>query len=153
MPDGKTHYIYYKRGFMVSIPISILSSFYSVKLGLGYICGYGFGAVCDPDWDLVTANNAESRLLKIPILGHFLFGISSFYGSYFFRKHRGFWGHFPFISTAIRLIFVFAVPFIVGDSWGINFIGDGWWKFWAGFYSGLSQADAIHYYLDLTYGK
>jgi len=133
------------------VPEALLLLAYDAKFSFGTLVGYGFGSVCDPDWDLVTANNAESRLLKIPILGHFLFGISSFYGSYFFHKHRGFWSHFPVVSTIIRILFVFTIPFILLDYWGINLIGDGGYMFYLGFWSGLSQADGIHWFLDKFY--
>lgn len=89
---------------------------------------------------------------EIPILGHFMYGVSSTYGSFFRRHHRSFWTHFPIFSTAIRLLFVGFVPFILGDYYGINFIGNGWVMFHLGFWAGLSQADAIHYVLDKTMG-
>ena len=43
-------------------------------------------------------------------------------------------------------------PFLIMDGYGINFIGNGWHTFWLGFWVGLSQADGIHYYLDLQSG-
>lgn len=90
---------------------------------------------------------------ELPILGHVMYGISSTYGSIFRRHHRSFITHFPFVSTLIRLIFVFIIPFVIGDSYlQINFIGNGWLWFWVGIWIGLSQADSIHWYLDKTYG-
>jgi hypothetical protein len=122
------------------------------KLALGNAIGYLMGQFADPDWDLITANNSESRMInKLPILGNFMFGISSMYGSFFFHHHRSFWSHFPIISTIIRLVFIFIVPFIFLDSWEINLIGDGWWKLWIGVWIGLSQSDAVHYALDKFY--
>ena len=126
---------------------------YDFKFGIGNLAGYSVGRWIDPDWDLVTANNSESRMLReLPILGNFLFGISSWYGSYFFHNHKGFFSHFPIISTAIRLIFVGLVPFLICDSLGINLIGNGWHMFHLGFWAGLSQADSIHFWLDKNYG-
>jgi hypothetical protein len=88
---------------------------------------------------------------EIPVLGHLLYGVSSTYGSIFRRHHRSFLTHFPGISTIIRLIFVGFVPFLICDNLGINLIGNGWHMFWLGLWSGLSQADALHYWLDLNY--
>ena len=137
----------------MEIPLSLFLAFVDLQLSLGNLVGYTCGRWIDPDWDIFGSNNAEGRMVnEIPVLGHFLYGVSSTYGSIFRRKHRSFWTHFPGISTLIRLVFVGTVPFILGDYFGINFIGNGWHKFWIGFWVGLSQADGIHYWLDKTYG-
>lgn len=113
-----------------------------------------WGGGLTPDWDILGANNAEGRMInELPIIGHFLFGISSTYGSIFRRHHRSFITHFPFVSTFVRLLFILLFPFILGDYLGINFIGNGWHKFWIGFWVGLSQADGIHFWLDRTQGE
>lgn len=135
---------------MVEIPLSLLLAFVDWKFAIGNIVGYSCGRWIDPDWDIFGSNNAEGRMVnEIPILGHFLYGVSSTYGSIFRRKHRSIITHFPGLSTIVRLVFVLAVPFIVGDYVGINFIGNGWISFWVGLWTGLSQADAIHYLLDI----
>ena len=153
MPDGKTHYEAYKRGYVVEIPLSLALCFVDPKFALGNIVGYTFHRWCDNDWDLTTATASDGRAMReLPILGNFLFGISSTYSSFFRRTHRKVISHAPFISTAIRLFFVWLVPFIFLDSWGINLIGGGWHMFWVGWYFGQSSADAVHYYLDLTHG-
>lgn len=98
-------------------------------------------------------NNAEGRMVnELPGIGHILYGISSAYGSFFRKYHRSFITHFPVFSTAIRLLYVGFIPFILGDYYGINFIGNGWHMFHLGFWAGLSQADGIHWFLDKTYG-
>ena len=95
------------------------------------------------------ANGAEGRMVnEIPIFGHFLFGISSTYGSIFRKHHRSFWSHFPIVSTAIRLVFVGFVPFLIFNNFGISLVSNGWYKFHLGIWAGLSQADTIHYVLD-----
>lgn len=152
MPDGLKHYEYFKKGYFFEIPFSIFISLWDWKFAFGNLVGYSLGRWIDPDWDVLTANNSESRMIKeLPILGSFLFGISSTYGSLFYRRHRGFFSHFPVISTLIRLIFVFGIPFVILDEKGFNFIGNGWVWFWTGVWIGLSQADGIHWFLDLTY--
>jgi len=153
MPDGQIHYHYYMKGYRVTIPVALLLVGWDWKFSLGYLAGYSLGRWIDPDWDLMGTNNAEGRLVnELPVVGHYLFGKSSMYGSAFRKFHRSFITHFPGISTAIRLAFVGYEPFIIGDYFGINFIGDGWHKFWIGLWVGLSQADAIHWFLDKTYG-
>jgi len=153
MPDGVTHYKYFKRGYLVQIPLSVVMSFWDWKFALGNIVGYSFHRYCDNDLDLMGVNAAEGRQVnEIPILGNFMFGMSSIYGSFFRKHHRHWLTHFPFISTAIRLFFFFIFPFLIMDGYGINFIGNGWHTFWLGFWVGLSQADGIHYYLDLQSG-
>jgi hypothetical protein len=119
-------------------------------MGAGYMIGYSIHRWCDGDWDLMSVNSAEGRMVnEIPLLGHLLYGISSSYGSIFRKKHRSWATHWPLISTLIRLIFVFWLPFVLGDAYGINFVGDGWIWFWVYIWLGLSHADAIHLYHDL----
>src|SRR5690348_3635666 len=99
-------------------------------------------------------NNSEGRMVnEFPIFGHFLFGISSAYGSIFRRNHRSFITHFPIFSTAIRLLFVFFVPYIILKYWGINLMSDSISMIRFGFWIGLSQADTIHYFLDTISGE
>lgn len=153
MPAGDVHYKYFKKGYRVIIPLSVALVCADWKLALGHITGYSFHRWCDNDWDLTTATASDGRAMReLPLLGNFIFGISSTYSSFFRRTHRKIISHAPFLSTAIRLVFVFIVPFYFLDSWGINLIGNGWHLFWIGFYFGLSEADTLHYYLDLTYG-
>lgn len=153
MPSGEVHYKHYMRGYLFQIPLSMFLSVWDWKFALGNICGYTFHRYCDNDLDIMSVNNAEGRQVnEIPILGHFMFGISSTYGSIFRRKHRSFWTHFPFFSTIIRLFFFFIIPFILFDYFGVNLIGNGWHMFHLGFYTGLSQADAIHWWLDVKSG-
>lgn len=153
MPDGVTHFSYYKSGFRWAIPSSIVFTIGDWKFGIGNLVGYSLGRYLDPDLDLMGSSSCEGRIVnEIPIFGHLIFGATSAYGSFFRRHHRSFWTHFPGLSTLIRLLFVGFVPFIIGDYLAINFIGDGWWKFWMGILVGLSQADTIHAVLDKFYG-
>lgn len=153
MPDGATHYRYYKKGYPIMLPLSIILTLIDWKMGVGLVVGYSIHRYCDNDWDIMGTNNAEGRAVnELPILGHFIYGISSTYGSIFRRHHRSFITHFPFVSTVIRLIFVLSPIFIIGDYSGVNFIGDGWYKFWVCLWVGLSIADTIHWYLDKNFG-
>lgn len=142
------------RGYLIAIPVSVATMMYNFRGGLGYLVGYSLHRYVDNDWDIFGSNNAEGRLVnEIPILGHFLYGISSVYGSIFRRYHRSWITHWPGISTLIRLIFLFFIPFVVGDGYGINFIGGGWVWFWVGMWAGLSQADGTHLYHDIKNTK
>lgn len=153
MPSGEIHYKAFKKGYLIEIPLSVIMSFWDWKLGFGNIVGYSFHRYCDNDLDLMSVNSAEGRQVnELPILGNFMFGMSSIYGSFFRKHHRSVWTHFPYLSTAIRLFFFFLFPFLILDGYGINFIGNGWNMFWIGFYNGLSNADAIHWYLDVRSG-
>jgi len=147
---GPVHFKYYLKGYKYAIVVSALSALANWKFGIGYITGYTLGRWIDPDWDLMGTNNAEGRLVnELPLLGHLLYGLSSAYGSIFRKHHRSWMTHWPVISTLGRLIFIFFIPFVVGDGYGINFIGFGLVWFWLGLWMGLSQADAIHLYKDI----
>ena len=150
MSSGEIHYKYYMRGYREAIPLSIVFSFVSWKFGAGYISGYSLHRYVDNDWDLMGTSKSEGRMVnELPLLGHYLFGVSSMYGSAFRKWHRSIPTHVPVISTLGRLIVVFIAPFTYLDAWGINFIGNGWVWYWLGLWAGLSHADGIHYYLDL----
>jgi hypothetical protein len=154
MSDGKTHYKYYMRGYWVSVPISVATAFLDWRAGLGYLVGYSMHRYVDNDWDIFGSNNAEGRLVnEIPLLGHFLYGISSVYGSIFRKHHRSWMTHWPIVSTLGRLMFLLFIPLVVGDGYGINFIGNGWIWFWVGMWGGLSHADGIHFYHDIVNSK
>jgi hypothetical protein len=153
MPSGEIHYKYFMAGYFVELPLTALLLLWDWKFALGNIAGYSFHRYADNDLDIMGVNSAEGRQVnELPGIGYIMFGISSVYGSIFRRKHRSFWTHFPGISTLIRLIFFFGIPFFLLDRYGINLIGNGWHMFYIGFWSGLSQADTIHYVLDITKG-
>jgi hypothetical protein len=141
-------------GYRLVFPISVALSFLDWRIGIGYLMGYSLGRYVDPDWDLMSANSAEGRIVnEIPILGHFLYGISSSYGSLWRKCHRSVWTHYPILSTGIRLAFILWLPFMLGDAYGINFIGGGWIWFWISLWLGLSCADGLHLYFDFYPSK
>lgn len=153
MPSGEIHYRAFKKGYLIEIPLSVIMSFWDWRFGLGNIVGYSLHRYLDNDLDLMGVTAAEGRMVReLPILGNFMFGMSSIYGSFTRHNHRNFWTHFPFISTLIRLFFFFVFPFALLDAYGINLIGNGWHLFWIGLWGGLSHADGIHYFLDVKSG-
>lgn len=149
MPNGETHYKFYKVGFITAIPSTIyLTATISPSLGIGNIVGYICHRWIDNDWDVYGINEAESRAVnELWLLGYVLYGVSSSYGAMFRRKHRSFLSHFPLISTAIRLIFVFWWLPILYLNGSIDY---SFWhiQFYVGFLLGLSQADTYHYFAD-----
>ncbi len=152
MPSGDIHYHYYMKGYWVEIPATLSLALVDMQFALGNICGYSAGRYFDPDIDLMGCSACEGRLVnELPVIGHLLFGATSAYGSIFRGHHRSFITHFPVVSTLIRIIFVGFVPFLLCDNLGINLIGNGWHKFWLGFWAGLSTADFIHFWLDNNY--
>lgn len=148
MPSGVVHYKWFKRGYMFIVPSSLLLCFWDVRFGLGNLFGYSFHRYCDNDWDIMGVNEAEGRAVReLPVVGLYLFGVSSVYGAVFRKRHRKPETHWPYLSTIIRLLFVFAWPFITLYGYGINPLD--WYVFWLGFWNGLSLADGIHWALDM----
>lgn len=149
MPSGETHYKFFKAGYTIAIPASAYLLSLNPAVGMGWLLGYSFGRWIDPDLDQIGVTASEGRLVnEVKILGHVLYGISSVYGSIFRRKHRSFLTHFPFISTLIRLCFLFfwlPIPFYL-FVWDLH-----WWQihFTLGFFLGLSQADLQHFLADM----
>jgi uncharacterized metal-binding protein len=149
MPTGETHLKIWKVGTMVAIPTSIYLAITKQPLiGIGFGIGYLTGLFIDPDADEMGATSGEGRMVKIPILGWIMYGISSVYGAIFRRHHRSFLTHFPFVSTAIRLLFFF---FWIPILYYFNLLHWQPWHltFYLWFWIGLSCADALHWMADM----
>lgn len=117
MPDGRTHYNNWTISWVWIVVLVILVTafqYYFVAIGIAF--GYFLGRWIDPDLDQLALTNAESRMMhEIPMLG-MLFVASWFPYAYLARLvggHRSFWTHFPVVSTAIRIIYMAVVSFIM----------------------------------------
>lgn len=149
MPAGYVHHAIWKICWIFVLPGVIYLGIAKDPIsGVAFGIGYFFGNFCDPDWDEMSATGSEGRMVKIPILGWILYGISSVYGAIFRRHHRSFQTHFPLFSTAIRLLFIFFwIPFL----YYFKIIR---WEAWQGvfylwFWLGLSFGDFLHWGADM----
>lgn len=138
MPSGKTHYELWKVGWTI-VP-AVFMACPTNWSAVGSIIGYGLiGQFVDPDLDLVGITSAEGRMMrKLPLIGGLFVAYWTFYGFLFRGKHRSFWTHSLFVSTAIRFLYMF---------WFFWYLG--WWSPWlvefmTGVYFGMSTSDAIH---------
>ncbi len=151
MPSGRIHYRFFKLGYLVQIPTSIYLFTLNPVVGIGYFLGYSFHRWMDNDMDLMNAGSADGRMVnEIPILGYFLFGISSIYGAIFRRKHRSLLTHLPVLSSFIRMLFFYWWILLLYYFKVIQF---QYWHFEL-FYSylwSISIADGIHYFADLVW--
>ncbi len=149
MPDGTVHRNLYKAGWIIELPQLAYLATQSPTFAAGHFCGYVIHSICDNDWDIQGVSVSESTAVnKLPILGYFIFGISSIYGAIFRRFHRSFITHFPGISTIIRLYFLigweitllYVYEIIEYQTWHFVFL--------FGLWLGTSQGDLIHYLAD-----
>jgi uncharacterized metal-binding protein len=113
-------------------------------MGIGMFVGYELGRWIDPDMDQIGITSSEGRVVNdFKILGYFIIGYTTIYGAIFRRYHRSFITHFPGVSTAIRLVYLF---------WWLYFTIDILYDYQImvgiGVWAGLSIADLIHYVLD-----
>ncbi len=148
MPQGFVHYRLFRVCYLIEIPEVFYLLLLNPTFAIAHFIGYSFHRYCDNDWDILGTNKAESRAIhELSILGYLLYGVSSIYGAIFMRKHRSFVTHFPLVSTAIRLLFLFWwLPILIFiNHWQIA----KWqWIALLGFWIGLSQADMIHWMAD-----
>ena len=117
---------------------------------VGILLGYELGAYVDPDWDLMGTSASEGRVVNnLPIIGHFIFGLSSIYGSIFRKYHRSFITHFPGVSTSLRHLLLFGQGYfeIYRSSRDLAWLI----MTFIGVFIGNSVSDAIHWYLDMKY--
>ena len=152
-----THERFRVLGRKVVIPISIITPiilsplplrmYGEVFIGLGIFVGYEMGKYVTPDADIMGTTSAEGWLVnEIPVVGHFVFGILSAYGSIFRRKHRQPITHMPFMSTSIRYLFLFWWPILEIYRSNLDW---AWLIFlFIGMFIGTSIADGIHAFLD-----
>jgi len=161
MPDGRTHHAIWKKAW----PAAILVSAAAVTLTRDPILaasipiGYFLGRYLSPDLDLVGINDDEARAMReLKIFGAFFAAYFLVY-AYLMRfvgigrkGHRNFFSHFPIVSTAIRLAWVLAIPAAV--IWWYRIEPQTWW--WitlVGIFSGLTLADTMHWFADVTEHK
>lgn len=149
MPSGEVHYKFYNAGFLLEIPTFIYVATLNPIVGVGHFVGYFSHRWVDNDWDILSVNKSESRAIKeLKLFGYIVFMISSLYGAIFRRKHRSFITHFPVISTAVRMCFLFFwIPILI--HYGYMDLSPTLLKFFLGFLMGLSQADAQHFLADM----
>lgn len=158
MPDGLTHENFRRGGRYVVIPLSFIlpiiispipmKSNGEILVGVGIFVGYEIGRYMTPDWDIMGTTSSEGWIVnEIPILGHYIFGVSSMYGSVFRKYHRSFITHFPFVSTSIRYLITFYPIFIEIYRSNLDW---AWLIFiFIGMFFGTSLSDAIHWFLDM----
>lgn len=120
-----------------------------VLIGLGIFIGYEMGKYMTPDWDIMGTTSSEGWMVnEIPVLGHFLFGLSSTYGSWHRKHHRSIQTHAPVISTFPRYLLVFWYPWLEIYRSNLDW---AWLIFiFIGMFIGTSISDSIHAYLDFT---
>jgi hypothetical protein len=89
VPDGATHYKYWKRGLAVVIPASgilfvagIFSNLYVSEFALWLLFWYWCGRYIDPDWDLLGVTQAEGRIQReLDLLAVFILPVTTFYAA------------------------------------------------------------------------
>lgn len=147
MPDGRVH-----------ASVSVLTALYSggasiyayfkfegvaptvLSTGAGALAGL----LITPDLDL-DAGNPAHLFLKGSVFAEVLHIIWKVYWFPYAKlvPHRSWVSHLPFISTLIRVAYVF---------WWVYFIWPDWWDpmwaFW--FVFGLCLSDLNHWFLDMT---
>ena len=152
MSDGYTHTVYWKRGMFFFFPANLAIVYINPIAGVSSYFGYLFHYYSDNDDDLPGVSKADGRTMNIPVIGPFLFGIKSMYGGDNRKRHRKARTHIPFYATAFRLIFYFwwILPLLIYLNMFHGFQFD-WWQLQiiGGFWFGLSEADSIHYMLDV----
>lgn len=113
-----------------------------VLTALGCLTGIAVG----PDNDMLTITTYEWAIIKRTLgLGYIWLGYWGPYAAIF--KHRSFWSHAPVISTAIRILYILPLLYILSavlrQSLG-HFMWNTFW--WVGI--GLLISDTLHWIMD-----
>jgi len=147
MPTGAHHHRIYLSGWAVMAPATLYAITISPALAFGMLLGYGLGAILNPDADQLAVTYAEGIAIRyLSIFGFVWVGYWTIYAGIFRKKHRSFWTHFPFVSTAIRTFILFWwMYFVPWQSWyGISLFG---------IFLSLSIVDVGHYVSDMYFGE
>lgn len=145
MSSGEVHNRWHKIGLVVVLPASIFVGLFGFPLAaIAFTGGYVLGRWISPDWDSVAITKDESNMVHdFKFLGYLFVGYTTIYGFVFRKMHRSFFTHFPGVSTAIRLLFVFWWVYFAIDilyDWQVAAMISVW--------VGLSLSDLVHYVLD-----
>lgn len=150
MPDGIHHSNVQKAGWIVVAPASLYAGLtIHPAIGMGIGLGYFLGRYVNCDADISGLTSAEGFAInELKIFGYVLVAYMTFYGIVFRRMHRSIFTHGPFLSTAIRWIYLFwwlwFVP-IVWQDWMLMMLFSS--------YLGMVLVDIPHWISDLYFGK
>lgn len=110
------------------------------------------GAIMDGDLDQIGLSSAEGRAMRAAgCIG--VLWVMYWMPYAYIMPHRSFLSHFPYVSTAIRLAYLFAPILALAYYFGVLGYLDHPIVFAGlfGLWSGLGQADMIHYTLDILH--
>jgi uncharacterized metal-binding protein len=130
MPDGRTHHEIWKVGWIGAAPAALAvgagAYLYSgyiedlFALGGGMLAGYLLGKYISPDLDLIGVTTDESRLMEdfkivgvVVVMIYFPYAYLMRFVGLGKHGHRNFFSHFPFVSTAIRLLWLLILPLVL----------------------------------------
>lgn len=161
MPSGREHAEIWKTHRFTAALLTALSAFAVIAfreritnswwwiLPFGVAFGYLVAYFIDPDLDTGGATSAEWRLYnKFSILGIFIITWFTPYG--YIMRHRSFWSHFPFVGTAIRLVWLLMFPPFALILWNTTeYLVPTYYPLLIGLFIGLSFGDLLHYLADI----
>lgn len=144
MASGKVHNAV---SVIASVPTGLaVTALYGPGPGAISALGCLLGIAVGPDNDMLTITEYEWWIVKKTMgLGYVWLGYWGPYATIF--KHRSFWSHFPVVSTAIRILYIIPILYIISLVINIpfwDFLWDTFW--WIGV--GLMVSDTLHWILD-----
>lgn len=149
MPEGIHHDRVHLAGWVVILPSALYATTIHFEVTAVLILSYAMGRYLNPDADIVGMTYADGLAMRhFKIFGNAWVAYWTFYGAVFKNRHRSLWTHFPFISTAIRMVYLFwwlyFIP-IVWYDWQLVLIAVWWF--------GLSLSDIGHYVSDMWFSN
>ncbi|MCA9052080.1 MAG: DUF2227 family putative metal-binding protein [Planctomycetaceae bacterium] len=112
MTTGRNHARITK---LLAIPAGLvgMTMTQSPVIGICVTIGVLSGLNIEPDLDISTLTHSERKLIyRHGLMGRLWSAYWYFYGLSF--KHRSKWTHRPILGTALRLVYLFWLPLIVG---------------------------------------
>lgn len=155
MADGHVHLSYWKMGIPAAILLGLALFVFSgnVLLGFAFFAGYLLGYMVDPDLDMCGMTDAKKRWKDTVVLYpvYIWWRVYSATLAHILGGHRSFMNHAPGISTAIRLVWLFAPICIL---WYLIFgtipcSAEMAIVVLLGVWAGLSLSDFVHGVLDI----
>lgn len=147
MPPGYVHKHAHTLGVCVVLPFAAVMAFAEPVLGTSIAAGYLLGRVVEPDLDQISITSSEGIMLR-------RFGcLGALWVMYWFpyswvMPHRSVASHFPGISTAVRMLYLFwPILMLLAYTQSFDEVAA---LVTFGVFVGLSLSDAIHWALDFS---
>ena len=132
---------------LVIIPATLYAASINLPMSAGMVVGYALGMILNPDADQPSITYADGIAMRhLGFIGALWVGWWTVYAVVFKSMHRHFLTHFPFVSTAIRMVYMLWWLYLLDIDWNWGSVSA-----LVGMWIALSASDMGHFLSDLWF--